>query len=34
VAKDGRVRRLRTGDQFKVGSEEKLRSALNGLLVA
>jgi DNA polymerase-3 subunit alpha len=34
VAKDGRVRRLRTADQFKVGSEEKLRVALNGLLVA
>ena len=33
VAKDGRVRRLRTADQFKVGSEEKLRAALNGLLV-
>jgi DNA polymerase-3 subunit alpha len=33
VAKDGRVRRLRTADQFKVGNEEKLRGALNGLLV-
>jgi hypothetical protein len=33
VAKDGRVRRLRTGEQFKVGNEEKLRAALNGLLV-
>ena len=34
VAKDGRVRRMRTADQFKVGNEEKLRAALNGLLVA
>ena len=33
VAKDGRVRRMRTADQFKVGNEEKLRAALNGLLV-
>ena len=33
VGKDGRVRRMRTADQFKVGNEEKLRAALNGLLV-
>ena len=33
VARDGRVRRLRAADQFKVGHEEKLRAALNGLLV-
>jgi hypothetical protein len=33
VARDGRTRRVRAGDHFKVGSEEKLRAALNGLLV-
>jgi DNA polymerase-3 subunit alpha len=33
VARDGRTRRVRAADQFKVGSEEKLRAALNGLLV-
>lgn len=34
VAKDGKVRRMKAADQFKVGSEEKLRAALTGLLVA
>jgi len=33
VARDGRTRRVRASDQFKVGNEEKLRAALNGLLV-
>jgi DNA polymerase-3 subunit alpha len=33
VARDGRTRRVRAADHFKVGSEEKLRAALNGLLV-
>jgi DNA polymerase-3 subunit alpha len=33
VTRDGRTRRVRAGEQFKVGSEEKLRAALNGLLV-
>ncbi len=33
VARDGRVRRLHAAAQFKVGHEEKLRAALNGLLV-
>jgi hypothetical protein len=33
VARDGRTRRVRAADQFKVGSEEKLRAALNGLLL-
>jgi DNA polymerase-3 subunit alpha len=33
VTRDGRTRRVRAADQFKVGSEEKLRAALNGLLV-
>jgi hypothetical protein len=33
VARDGSTRRVRAGEQFKVGSEEKLRAALNGLLV-
>jgi len=34
VAKNGRVRRLRAADQFKVGNEEKLRASLSGLLAA
>ena len=33
VARDGRTRRVRAADQFKVGREEQLRAALNGLLV-
>ncbi len=33
VARDGRTRRVRTADQFKVGNEDKLRAKLNGLLV-
>jgi DNA polymerase-3 subunit alpha len=33
VARDGRTRRVRAADQFKVGSEDRLRAALNGLLV-
>ncbi len=33
VARDGRTRRMRAADQFKVGREEQLRAALNGLLV-
>ena len=33
VARDGSTRRLHAGDDFKVGNEEKLRAALNGLLV-
>jgi len=33
VARDGRVRRLRAADQFKVGREDQLREALNGLLL-
>jgi DNA polymerase-3 subunit alpha len=33
VARDGRTRRLRAADQFKVGREENLRAALNGVLV-
>jgi DNA polymerase III alpha subunit len=33
VARDGSTRRVHAGDDFKVGNEEKLRAALNGLLV-
>jgi DNA polymerase-3 subunit alpha len=33
VARDGRTRRVRASDQFRVGREEQLRAALNGLLV-
>ena len=33
VARDGQTRRVLAGEHFKVGSEEKLRAALNGLLV-
>jgi hypothetical protein len=33
VARDGRTRRVRAGDRFKVGQESKLRAALRGLLV-
>ena len=33
VARDGRTRRWRAADQFKVGREENLRAALNGVLV-
>ncbi len=32
VARDGRTRRVLAAEQFKVGSEDKLRAALNGLL--
>lgn len=33
VARDGRTRRVRAAEQFKVGREEQLRVALDGLLV-
>ena len=33
VARDGRTRRVRAAEQFKVGREEQLRMALDGLLV-
>jgi len=33
VARDGRTRRLKAADQFKVGHEEKLRAAVTGLLL-
>jgi hypothetical protein len=34
VARDGRVLRMRAADQFKVGSEDRLRDALKGLLLS
>jgi hypothetical protein len=33
VTRDGRTRRLKAADQFKVGQEDKLRAAVNGLLL-
>ncbi|MEX1110355.1 MAG: DNA polymerase III subunit alpha [Chthoniobacterales bacterium] len=33
VARDGRTRRVRAAEQFKVGREEQLRVALDGILV-
>jgi len=33
VARDGRTRRLKAADQFKVGHEDKLRAAVNGLVL-
>jgi DNA polymerase-3 subunit alpha len=33
VARDGRTRRVHTGEQFKVGNEERLRAKLHDLLV-
>ena len=33
VARDGRTRRVHTGEQFRVGNEERLRAKLHGLLV-
>jgi hypothetical protein len=33
VARNGRVLRMRAGDQFTVGQEEKLRASLHGMLM-